>query len=53
MKKFYYQVVSIENVKILKYHTFWEKKKFICSKCKNEDKKYLKKNQLRYYNFLV
>ena len=25
MKKFYYQVVSIENVKILKYHTFWEK----------------------------
>ena len=43
---------SIENLKTLKYHTFLKKTLFffiICSKCENEDKKYLKKkNKLRY-----
>ena len=45
-------VVGIENLKILKYYTFSKKTSIlsiICSKCKNEDKKYLnKKNQLRF-----
>ena len=43
-------VVSIENFKILKYHTFSKKHFFllfsiICSKCKNEDEKIFKEEK--------
>ena len=44
-------VVSIENLKILKYHRFKKTllRPIIGSKCKNEDEKSLKKkDQLRY-----
>ena len=40
-------VVSIENLNILKYHTFFFKKtvlSIICSKCENGDEKKKKKN---------
>ena len=50
-------VISIVNLKIRKYDTLQKKTLIlciICSKCENEDKKHLKKqNQLRYYKFLV
>ena len=50
-------VVTIENPKTLKYHTFSKKTSvlsIICSKCGNEDEKYLKKkNQKGYSKSLV
>ena len=50
-------VVSIENSKILKYHTYFEKKvvlSTICNEWQWRWKKYLKKkNQLTYYKFVV
>ena len=48
--------VIIKNLKILKYHTFWNKQFFLlCAvSVKMKMKKYLKKkNKLRYYKFLV
>ena len=51
MKKnvYYFFVVSIENIKILKFHAFLEITLIIWSKCKNKDEKYLKKkNRLGY-----
>ena len=42
-------MVSIENLKILKYHTFLEKAlilSIICSKCRNEDTKIFKEEEL-------
>ena len=41
-------VASIENLKILKYHTFSKKKivlSIICSKCENEDEKTFKEEE--------
>ena len=40
-------MVSIENLKILKYHTFSKKiaVSIICSKCKNGDKKIFKEEK--------
>ena len=50
-------MVTIENPKTLKYHTFSKKTSvlsIICSKCGNEDEKYLKKkNQKGYSKCLV
>ena len=50
-------MVTIENAKTLKYHTFSKKTlvlSIICSKCGNEDEKYLKKkNQKGYSKSLV
>ena len=46
-------VVSIENLKILKYHTLFLS--IICSKCKNEDQKIFKDKEsikiLKIYNY--
>ena len=42
-------MVSTENLKILKYHTFLKKTlvlSIICSKCKNEDEKIFTEEEL-------
>ena len=48
MKKCTLLFMVIIEIWALKYHTFSKKKalvfSFICSKCENEDDKYLKKN---------
>ena len=45
---FLFFLVTIENLKILKYHTFSKKTlvlSIISSKCKNEDEKIFKENE--------
>ena len=38
-------MVNIESLKNLKYQRFYKKLSIICSKCKNEDEKILKKKE--------
>ena len=48
-------VASIENLKILKYHTFSKKTlvfSIICSKCENENEKIFKEESLEILKFL-
>ena len=48
-------MASIENLKILKYHTFSKKTlvfSIICSKCENEDEKIFKEESLEILKFL-
>ena len=48
-------MVSIENLKNLKYHTSYEKTldlSIICSKCKNEDEKLFKEESIEILNIV-